>query len=128
MKTEVLNILELVNARCKRHEWLDAYITRADTEVLVISFSEDFCYYHNFSLRFVQPQFISVNSMWRVNTREQVLSLPTTEEARQLKLKTGAVKGGTIYKLIDEDGIEMFVNSASVELDDTLVQYPQASV
>lgn len=116
-------VIDKANERCRSFGNLSAYITRNDTRELVLSFSEDFSYYHNFSLRFREPQLMVVKNLWNVDTARPVISIAQGEEAREVNTRFGILVGGVVFKLVDDEGIVMFIVASDVILEDKLVKY-----
>lgn len=121
--TMLEQVIESINDRCRSFGSLSAYITRTDTAELVLSFSEDLSYYHNFSLRFTEPQLMMVKNLWNVDTSKPVISIAKGDEARELNMRFGILVGGVIFRLVDDEGVIMFIVANGVILEDKLVKY-----
>ncbi len=121
--SEIEQVIDKANDRCRSFGSLSAYITRNDTQELVLSFSEDFSYYHNFSLRFVEPQLMVLKNLWNVDTERPVIGIAQGEEAREVNTRFGMIVGGVVFKLVDDEGIVMFIVASDVVLEDKLVKY-----
>ncbi|PUZ28974.1 hypothetical protein DCC81_05750 [Chitinophaga parva] len=117
------NTLTLINQKVKEFAFLDFSIFEYRHNELVIAISTDFTYYHLFEIRFKNVFSVICNTLWSVDTQKDVIKVVDSTEAYDLNVQYGVEVGYSIFQLMNEDELELYVIAESVEFRDHVVKY-----
>lgn len=102
--------IQALNETIQSYTFLDFYIYKMDQSNLVLAGSDDFSYYHNIEVHFINPFTVISNSFYSVDTTAPFMSLLEDEnELKKINLQYGIVIGNSIFKMISEEGEEFFI-------------------
>lgn len=117
------NTLTLINQKVKEFTFLDFSIFEYRHNELVIAISTDFTYYHLFEIRFKNVFSVICNTRWSVDTQKDVIKVLDSVEAYDLNVKYGVEVGYSIFQLMNEDELKLYVIAESVEFNEQVVKY-----
>jgi len=120
MKEEI----EAVNNVIKSYVFLDFYIYKMDRSNLILVGSQDFSYYHNIEIHFINVFSVISNTFYSVNTNIPFISLlEDADELKEISLQYGIEIGNKVFKMISEEGKEFHIVAETIQLFHKTVKY-----
>ncbi|PUZ22582.1 hypothetical protein DCC81_19275 [Chitinophaga parva] len=117
------NTITLINQKVKEFTFLNFSIFEYHHNEFVIAISSDFTYYHLFEIRFKNVFSVICNTLWSVDTQKDVIKVLDFTEAYDLNVKYGVEVGYSIFQLMNEDELKLYIIAEHVEFTEHIVKY-----
>ncbi len=126
MILEQNTIIDLINQKVNELKWLDCFVYKFQSNCLTIVGSEDFTYFHNFEILFREVHFYSGIFNWKWDFNENTKFIDLIEDINlefQINKKFQVEQGNLLFKLANQDNLEILIGCKSVEFSDKITKY-----